>query len=477
MQETTHAPKLPNLTRLNRSLGLAHEDLNIVPAFNFARDKITSRLRNTSYNNGYYPRYIEELFLHSFQQSDAEYRGDFLSELLDNPQFRKEFDKIFYALPGRRLRHISEEDAERLEHYEKSEEPWARHEKDRILNGLKSQAGTIRKYLELPQTLENMTQLTSSSTAVREIVHFARKSRRCLDEFSHLAQRLRRIDFISKEGVDIRYANKCVDEMQRDIQKLEDAIAIRNSFAYYLALAIPFEEEFEGERIQSCKSKFIDEKERKGKILQAINPLYGFDSIPNDILWCPRARNTFVLGPNSQGKSVYVQTIGLNTHLSMNCRRSFAEYCELSPVRKIHPCFDLGACLEEGHFLTGAEKITDMLKDLKPEDLLLFDETGGGTEPATERWLEEGLSDAAIKYHYTSFCITHDKGTWNKHRGKKGVQILRVADINDEKRKYQVWPGIPRGGYGKKIATRLGIDPRSVDRAFKKGLTRQLKLR
>lgn len=72
-----------------------------------------------------------------------------------------------------------------------------------------------------------------------------------------------------------------------------------------------------------------------------------------------------------------------------------------------------------------------------------------------------------IENGFTSWNVTHDRGAWEEYTETEGVRFLRVADLGDQERKYQVWLGIAKGGYALKIAQDKGIDPESMSKKLR----------
>jgi hypothetical protein len=456
--------KLPDLTQLSRRGETAHTDLEI-ESF---RDLVTKKEWGK-----------REYFIHTYTHEGAIYRRDFLSDLIDIPAFRAHFERAYSALPSKPVR--------RIEMYGQNGQL--------TFEAVQSQIRQLHKWVLLPKTLELLAELPGGSQGSKDLRAFAKRARRSLQDFALLGERL---SVTVREHLDdpsmdaewesdemdsswFAWAEHCIDAISPHYKRLEEIAKIRGKLDHYRTLCKPYEWKIDGKRIPSCKPVFLDPEERRGTIINAYHPLYfkwrdivemGKNrktvltslNVPNDIRWGPDARNTFIQGANSMGKSVYLETIALNVHLPMAGLRCFADSAELSLPRQIFPCFDMGASMEEGHFGTGAYKVQYMLDEVTRDDLVLLDEVGGGTEPEAEREIARGISDALIKYGITTFNTTHDKAAWIAHKKRKGVAFLRVADLGDEERKYKVWPGIAKGGYGMTKARELGIDPESADR-------------
>ncbi len=452
--------KLPDLTRKQKRIGRVHEDLKI--------DMALYRFHG-SFGRHWPNNHVKNLFLPYYNIEDAIYRRDFLSEIIENNEFKKSLNKVYRSLAHQELDHVRTHDW--------SGDPFP----DKFI---RQQISNIKKYISVADTLELMAEFPGNFEVVKDLRNFAKNTRKQIEEYNKFVEPIKKSkEFKDRTGLNIRWANKCVDEIKPFYRPLEEIMRIRGKIKYYKMLSAPYEMTYEGEKIPSCKPEFLDPELRKGKIINAYNPRhfsYGDIgkyrskiiveklNIPNDIEWGDNARNTFIQGPNSMGKTVYLNTLALNIHMAMAGLRCFADYCEMSPVGRIYPCFDMGDSLREGHFVTGAYKIQEMKENVTINDIVLLDEAGGGTEPEAERAISKGLSDALIKYGYTSFNVTHDREAWKDHINQEGVRFLRVADLDDKQRKFKVWEGIAERGYAMKIAEELGIDPKSVEKSLNK---------
>jgi len=444
--------RLPDLRRVGKSKGDVHKSFGVNQAFDNVYYAIIKKYR---------PRYFErstildDFFLQYYRVEDAIYRRDFLSELLDR-EFRRNFDNLNAMIPRRYMYPVYVED---------------KNGEERPASAIRNDLIVVQKILNLPKTLEILAaDLPGTSEASQDIRKFVARARKSLGDYEKEARPLRKKPLVWDGGMDVERANHCLRQIILFRDRIDEICNIKKQFSYYFTLCMPYEVEFNGRRVPSCKPEFLDPELREGTMKNAYHPAYSIAkklSIPNDIHWGHDTRNTFIQGPNSMGKSVYLKTAALNIHLAMAGLFCFADSCQMSPVRQMFPCFDLGDSLGEGHFLTGLYEINDMIRRLKIEDIVFLDEAGGGTEPEAERIIAKGISDALINNSITSFNVTHDRNAWKGYKGKSGIKFLRVADLGDRKMRYKVWPGIAEGGYAMHIAKQRKIDPKSVDRRIK----------
>lgn len=218
-----------------------------------------------------------------------------------------------------------------------------------------------------------------------------------------------------------------------------------------------------------------------GNLEKAIHPRYNSNSsedkkvsrfgsaVPNDIFWSKDSRQTLITGSNSGGKSVYLKTIGLNVLLAMNGFHPLADKVQLIAIRRIWPAFDFGDEKDAGHLETGLKYFRNLAENVTTKDLLLMDEPAQGAEPAAEYELAKGnISKIAYLGGFNSFVVTHDIDMMKEFDGKKGVVFKRVADYDDEENKYKIMDGLATGGYGMRLAKKIGADPESLEKLILK---------
>jgi len=459
--------KIPNLVR--KEIGWVDEDFSIHESINGLAPPETRR------RQGYNNKFNSQVFGGRYSYNDAIYRQNFLSDWLDR-EVRPKLNRLFYGIPGERIYSVS---------YEEDFDGFNDQAEERALR----QIGLVERRILIPKTLEAAAELPGSSNAVRELRKFADRTRRELNHFVRItAPFLKDPRFTNSEDIEekVKWANDVLEKTRYMDPLFEELIDLKRELRHFIDLAEPYEVEFQGKRVPSCKPELLEPERREGKIINAYNPTY-FKwritkegrrrkveikklNIPNNIFWGSEARGTYIHGPNSMGKSVYISTAALNIHLAMNGAYCFADSARLSLPRQLFPCLDLGSSLNEGHFGNGGERVRYMLKRVKEEDIIFMDEVGSGTEPEAEREVAKGLSDSLLAHGLTFFSVTHDKGSWLHNKNKKGVRILRVADYNDWRKKFKVWEGIAPNGYGLEKAKRLGIDPESVRRTLDKRL-------
>jgi DNA mismatch repair ATPase MutS len=459
--------KLPNITRVNKKKGIVEDAYRIAGAMESFSNKFKFRTWRSRLDSA------TPLFMYYYDHADAVYRRDFLGEWLESEASRTSLEEICRAFPSKQARPVSTHDC---------------YGNDLPDSVVRNQINIIKKHVLVPETLELIAQLPGASKASADLRNFATRTRKKLNRYVKLVKPIKnQKQFTDKKTLDWQWANKVFEKIYPFLKPLSEIIALKEELNYYKLLCSPYEIGYRKGRIPYCRPEFLDPEERTGTIINAYHPCYWqFElikkgetmykravkktNVPNDIYWGKDARSNYVQGPNSQGKTVYLETAGLNIHLAMAGLYCFADSCSLSMPGRLFSCIDMGDTLATGHFETGGRVIDAMLKKVKKDSIVFLDEAGRGTEPEAERIIASGLSDGLLEYGITFFCVTHDKDAWEDHKDNAQVKLLRVADLNDKKREYKVWEGIASSGYAMLKAKQMGIDPASVKRRLAKRL-------
>ncbi|MBT4174086.1 hypothetical protein HOC80_05555 [archaeon] len=409
-----------------------------------------------------------DLFLGYYLFDEAMYRCDFFEEWLENKKTRAQLNKIMRFLPSNDLEDVETE----------SRGFWTEGERlgDKVI---KRRIAIVKRYIGLPEAFELVAEYSGSSEAGRDLAEFGRLARRELGEFERFVRPMKEtMQYKQKGCLDDEWANDCYSKMYGFRRLLHHLRDVKFRLTRYKKMCKPFELQINGQRIPICKPVFLDPDRRECRIKGAYNPLhFVFEKIevggrrkrvltslnvPNDVCIDDKHRHTYIYGPNSRGKSVYINTSALNMHLPMNGSYCFAESCEISFPGRLYPCFDLGDTVGHGHFATGGRKLDAMLDGVRIDDVVFLDEHAGGAEPDQEVLIARGITEALTRHRITFLHATNDRRVWRHKVGKGRTEVLQVAAYSDEENKFRVWPGFAKPGYSMEMAKEMRIDPESA---------------
>lgn len=460
------AIKIPDLTRLRKAKGTVNDEFRIKDfIYKFSRCYVGLRFPEMIKQYEKLPVAGEpswyKYFCSYFDPEDAIFRRDMLGVLLDDVKAKDEFWAICENIP------TSEQIDRILAKWKEYGGGWEDHE-DVIY---------LKKAIEFPSTLERICALPGTGEGINELRGFAQHARTLLSDYARICATMHPESLGNKDAIgnsNLRLAREYRPQTLPFMDLIKRIAEIKDQLEHYAMISLIYEITPNiGERAPICKPEFLDPGLRQATITDAHHPIYNeycYDGcgyicrkldVPNDIHWGDDARHSFVRGPHSRGKSVYLDNIGFNVHLVNAGLYCFATSCQMSPVQTVHACADTGDSENAGHFETWANKINYMLDNLGKDDIVLLDEATG-TEPEAEIAIVRGLTDALIAHDITSFIVSHDKGVWRNYEGRLGIRMLRSADYDDKQRKFKIWEGEIEDGYGLRFAEVLGIDPNSV---------------
>ncbi len=191
--------------------------------------------------------------------------------------------------------------------------------------------------------------------------------------------------------------------------------------------------------------------------------------VPLDLTLPASTRTLVVSGPNSGGKTVMLQTVGLCAALAQCGLPIPADEGSRLPL--------LGAVLVDigdeqsieadlSTFTAHLRRLQTMLTDLPGERLCLIDEAGAGTDPAQGAALAIAVLERLSELGAWTVCTTHN-GTIKEYAAaapsmRNGRMVFSGESLNPT---YEFLPGAPGRSFAFEIATRTGLDDRVVARA------------
>jgi len=306
--------------------------------------------------------------------------------------------------------------------------------------------------------------VVEQNNAVRELeLEEEKEVRRILSELS---------DLVADEGPYI----------SRNVQILSqlDFTFAKAKYALEMEATAPEIVPFQQKRAEIFAGIDEDTKEERtiqhpGSVLnyrQARHPLLDPESVvPIDAYFDNDCYILVVTGPNTGGKTVTLQTVGLLTLMAQSGMMiPVEEGSSLSVFEGVYADIGDEQSIEQNlsTFSSHMTNIISILEEADPQSLVLLDELGAGTDPdegsALAAALLENLRDRGI----TTLATTHYSDLKLYAHNTAGVRNASVEfDVENLSPTFELSIGLPGRSNALTIARRLGLNPVIVDDAEK----------
>lgn len=260
----------------------------------------------------------------------------------------------------------------------------------------------------------------------------------------------------------------CLDEVfDGVISAALSLLALIGDVEFYLA-GLHFVDVCEKRGLSACLPTLVEPgsgQKRRRHIDGLFNPLLftqPIDVVPASLHVDDTLTTTVVTGPNSGGKTRFLQAVALTQLLGQCGLFVPAERAELPLasglfVSLTHP---VEADQREGRLGSELIRIRNMFEQLSPNSLVIVDELCSGTNPSEGQEIFLLVVSLLRELHPEAFVTTHFLEFTEKLQhghAQLGLRFLQVGLDENHQPTYQFIPGVARTSLAQQTAKRLGV--------------------